>query len=75
MGEQRQRTRTEVVDLPEKLKVQVIIMSLDLSITYREISEYLKSKGFEVSKSAIGRYQHDNDIQRHWMTQGLISSG
>lgn len=68
MGEQRQRTRTrsKVDDLPEDLKVKVDFMLLDTSNTYTDISEYLKSKDHDISKSAIGRYalRTNNATQR-----------
>ena len=68
MGEQRQRTRTrsKVNELPEELKVQVESMLIDTSITYTDISDYLKSRGHDISKSAIGRYalRTNNATQR-----------
>ena len=68
MGEQRQRTRTrsKVDELPEELKVQVESMLIDTSITYTDISDYLKSRGHDISKSAIGRYalRTNNATQR-----------
>lgn len=68
MGEQRQRTRTrsKVDELPEELKVQVESMLINTSITYTDISDYLKSRGHDISKSAIGRYalRTNNATQR-----------
>jgi len=68
MGEQRQRTRTrsKVDDLPEELKVKLESMLLDISNTYTDISVYLKTKGHNISKSAIGRYalRTNNATQR-----------
>ena len=72
MGEQRQRTRTrsKVDDLPEELKVKVESMLLDTSNTYTYISEYLKSKEHDISKSAIGRYA----LRTNGATQRLLEA-
>lgn len=68
MGDQRQRTRTrsKVDELPDELKIKVEAMLLDTSNTYAEISEYLKTEGCDISKSAVGRYalRTNHAIQR-----------
>ncbi|WP_032122031.1 phage protein Gp27 family protein [Clostridium amazonitimonense] len=58
MGKERQRTRitSKVDQLPEDVRLQVDEMIIDTTVTYQEISEWLQEKGFEVSKSSIGRY-------------------
>lgn len=58
MGTERQRTRitSKVDQLPEDVRLQVDEMIIDTTVTYQEISEWLQEKGFEVSKSSIGRY-------------------
>lgn len=57
MAERRNnRTRSKIDDLPIHIKDQVDTMLLDTRFTYFEISEYITSQNFEVSKSAIGRY-------------------
>lgn len=62
----QKRTRSKIDDLPEELKIKVESMLLDTSYTYTDISNYLKSKEYEISKSAIGRYalRTNNATQR-----------
>lgn len=50
------RVHSTVDDLPEQLKAQFEMKLADPANTYIEISEWLKSEGYEISKSAIGRY-------------------
>jgi len=52
----RNRSRSIVDDLPMHIKDQVDAMLADNVYTYWDIVDYLKDQGFEVSKSAIGRY-------------------
>lgn len=52
----RNRSRSVVDDLPLHIKDQVDAMLLDTRYTYRDIVLFLAEQGFEVSKSAIGRY-------------------
>jgi hypothetical protein len=58
MGDKRQRTRvtSKIDQLPNDIKIQIDEMILDASITYQEISEWLKSQGHNISRSAVGRY-------------------
>jgi len=72
VGEQRQRTRTrsKVDELPEELTEQVESMLIDTSITYTDISDYIKSKGHDISKSAIGRYA----LRTNTATQRLLEA-
>ncbi|SFH21520.1 Protein of unknown function [Desulfotomaculum arcticum] len=72
MGEQRQRTRTrsKVDELPEELKLKVEAMLLDTNNTYNDISEHLKSEGYDISKSAIGRYA----LRTNHATQRLLEA-
>lgn len=55
-----QRTRTRVCSsidrLPEHIRSQIDAKLLDTSISFVSISAWLKEDGFEISKSAIGRY-------------------
>ena len=58
MGKQRQRNRitSKIDQLPEDIREEFEDMLLDSSITYIEISEHLKELGYDVSRSAVGRY-------------------
>ena len=58
MGKERQRTRIKckIDELPEDLKERVNEMLADPNYTYTEISEYLKARDYEISKSSVGRY-------------------
>nr|DAJ20742.1 MAG TPA: Protein of unknown function (DUF3486) [Myoviridae sp. ctEXz2] len=58
MGKQRSKKRitSKIDELPEQLRLQVDLMLADTSNTYVEISQYLKTAGYEISKSSICRY-------------------
>nr|DAO32898.1 MAG TPA: Protein of unknown function (DUF3486) [Caudoviricetes sp.] len=57
MGKQRKkRTSGKIDELPEQLRLQVDLMLADTSNTYVEISQFLKTEGYEISKSSICRY-------------------
>lgn len=60
MSEKGDRRRTRVsssVDkLPDDIKGQLDAKLMDTANTYEELSEWLKAEGYEISKSAIGRY-------------------
>lgn len=60
------RVRSKIDDLPELLKDKVDIMLADTSNTYLEISLFLKEEGYDISKSAVGRYalRTNNATQR-----------
>lgn len=45
-----------VARLPDDIKAQLDLKLTDTANTYEELSKWLKEKGFEISKSAIGRY-------------------
>lgn len=58
MAKQRKKTRvsSKVDELPAELKANVDVMLANTSNTYQNISDFLKSMGYDVSKSSIGRY-------------------
>lgn len=59
MSEQkRRRTRvSSTIDkLPDEIKMELDLRLADTANTYEELSAWLKEEGFEISKSAIGRY-------------------
>lgn len=60
MSDKSERRRTRVsstVDkLPDDVKGQLDAKLMDTANTYEELSEWLKAEGYEISKSAIGRY-------------------
>ncbi|PYG86725.1 uncharacterized protein DUF3486 [Ruminiclostridium sufflavum DSM 19573] len=55
---ERRRTRvsSKVTQLPEDIKEQLDAQLLDTSNTYEDVARWLKSNGFNISKSAVGRY-------------------
>lgn len=55
---ERRRTRvsSKITQLPEDIKEQLDAQLLDTSNTYVDIAAWLKAQGYEVSKSAVGRY-------------------
>ena len=42
--------------LPDEIKTELDLRLADTANTYEEIAAWLKSEGYEISKSAIGRY-------------------
>ena len=50
------RINSTIDKLPADVKQQVDEMLLDVANTYLDISEWLKAEGYEISKSAVGRY-------------------
>lgn len=57
-NKERRRTRvSSTVDkLPDDVKGQLDLRLSDTANTYEELAAWLKSEGYEISKSAIGRY-------------------
>lgn len=56
--EQRRRTRvSSTIDkLPDDIKGQLDLRLTDTANTYEDLAAWLKAEGYEISKSAIGRY-------------------
>ena len=52
----RPRADSKITQLPVNIQDQVDAMIRDSSNTYADISDWLKSQGYTVSKSAVGRY-------------------
>jgi predicted transcriptional regulator len=50
------RIKSKIDELPEELRDQVNNMIIDVNYTYTEISNFLAQKGYDVSRSSIGRY-------------------
>ena len=58
MGEKRSRQRisSKIDELPEDLRTKVEVMLADVSNSYEYIIQFLKSEGYDISKSSVGRY-------------------
>lgn len=58
MGKSRTKKRitSKIDQIPEELKQKIDVMILDTSNTYQDIADYIQENGFEVSRSAVGRY-------------------
>lgn len=58
MAKEKKRTRinSKIDQLPQEIKDSVDMQLLDTSNSYESISVWLKTKGYEVSKSSVGRY-------------------
>lgn len=52
----KQRVRAKIDELPRDVRFAVDGMLADVRYTYQEVSEYLEEQGYQVSKSAVGRY-------------------
>lgn len=68
MGDKRtkQRITSKIDELPEDLRMKVDVMLADTSNTYEYVSQFLKGKGYDISKSSVGRYatRTNNAMQR-----------
>lgn len=58
MAEKRQRTRitSKITELPNEVRLQVDAMLVDTANRYEDISKFLKEAGYDISRSAVGRY-------------------
>ena len=58
MGKQRERNRikSRVDELPQDARELLDKMLADVTNTYAEIAEAMGARGWEISKSSIGRY-------------------
>lgn len=56
--EKRRRTRinSKIGQLPDEVQDKIDEMLLDTSLTYEAIAEWLTEAGYEISRSAVGRY-------------------
>lgn len=64
------RKYNKIVSLPEDIKNQLDIMLSDTANTYMDISEWLKEKGFDISKSTVGRYA----LETHKLSTKLLEA-
>lgn len=69
---ERRRTRisSKITQLPEELKEQLDEKLLDTANTYEDIAEWLKAEGYDISKSAVGRYA----IRANQATQRVVET-
>ncbi|KJR41905.1 hypothetical protein MCHI_002196 [Candidatus Magnetoovum chiemensis] len=68
MGGAHKKTRKRskvTTELPQELRQEIDRLLIE-GMTYEDISEFLKSKGYDISKSSIGRYGKDflNEVRR-----------
>ena len=56
MAGKRTRINSKIGQLPEAIQDQIDEMLLDTSITYDYIAKWLTDQGYEISRSAVGRY-------------------
>lgn len=56
VGRKRTRINSKIGQLPEAVQDQIDEMLLDTSITYDYIAKWLTDQGYEISRSAVGRY-------------------
>ena len=50
------RISSTIDKLPDDIKTELDVRLADTANTYEELSAWLKAEGYEISKSAIGRY-------------------
>ena len=56
-GERRRTRVSSTIDqLPDDVRVELDARLADTANTYEELSAWLKERGYQISKSAIGRY-------------------
>lgn len=72
MAKERKKTRisSKIDELPPDIKGQVDVMLADTSNSYWTISDWLKEKGYEISKSSVGRYA----VRSNTATQRLLEA-
>lgn len=72
MAKERKKTRisSKIDELPLEIKSQVDVMLTDTSNSYWNISDWLKEKGYEISKSSVGRYA----VRSNTATQRLLEA-
>lgn len=72
MGKEKKRTRinSKVDQLPDEIRASVDYMLSDTSNSYDNISIWLKTKGYEISKSSVGRYA----LRTNKVTQRLLDA-
>ncbi len=58
MGKERQRNRikSRVDELPDDIRELLDEMLADVNYSYKEIADEITDRGFNISKSAVGRY-------------------
>ena len=64
------RKYNKIVSLPDEIKKELDIMLSDTANTYIDISEWLKDKGFDISKSTVGRYA----LETHKLSTKLLEA-
>ena len=68
MGEprERQRIKSRVDEFPDEIRAQMDGMLADVNYTYQEIADTLTEQGYEISRSAVGRYamRHNSAARR-----------
>ena len=64
------RKYNKIVSLPDEIKKELDIMLSDTANTYMDISDWLKDKGFDISKSTVGRYA----LETHKLSTKLLEA-
>ena len=68
MGDQRERNRikSRVDELPDEIRAQLDTMLADVNYTYQDIADTITDLGYEISRSAVGRYamRHNSAARR-----------
>lgn len=52
----RTRVRSTITELPDAIRMELDLRLADTRNTYEDLSAWLKAQGYEISRSAIGRY-------------------
>ena len=50
------KRRSSITNLPKELVEEINTLLLEPSVTYADLAEFCKAKGYDISKSSIGRY-------------------
>jgi histidinol phosphatase-like PHP family hydrolase len=61
----KQRRHGKLHELPGEIRREVNDLLIEPSITYEDVAQYLQGKGYDISKSSIGRYgqQFFNEVR------------
>jgi hypothetical protein len=56
MGKNVRRHSTVTTELPREIRAEVDRLLLEPGVTYDDITEFIKGRGHDISRSAVGRY-------------------
>ena len=75
MSEQTpRRTRSTITELPEKVQIELNQRLMANFESYGDTVKWLKSKGYTISRSALGRHARKSAVVAHRVSESLIQA-